>query len=56
MYVRSPSQEGVLGGDENAYVLPCTYTVLLRTLLLPIALGHPLSMVRTSRVLKAWDP
>jgi hypothetical protein len=32
-YVRSPSKEGVLGRDENSYVLPCTYTVLPRTLL-----------------------
>jgi hypothetical protein len=27
---------------KNAYILPCMYTVLLRTLLLPVALGHPL--------------
>jgi hypothetical protein len=27
MYVRLPSQEGVLGGDKNAYVLPCTHTI-----------------------------
>jgi len=47
-YVRSPSQEGVLGRDEKAYVLPCTYAVLLRMLLLPVALGHPLSIAWTS--------
>jgi hypothetical protein len=54
MYVRSPSQEGVLGGDEDAYILPCTYTVLPHTWLLPVS--TPYLVVRTSRVLKAWYP